>query len=54
MEYSQEGSASTAMPPTFISEFMGQCHKVGGITFRAAFVILEINSILEIVLSDLR
>ena len=35
MEYWWEGSASTAIPPTFISDFVGQYNKIAGITFGA-------------------
>ena len=37
-EHWWEGSASSAMPPTSASDVMGQHSKIGGITFRAAFV----------------
>ena len=37
-EYCQEGSASTAIPPTLTSDVMGQHNKIGGITFRAALI----------------
>ena len=35
-EYWQEGSTSTAILPTPVSDVMGQCHKIRGITFRAS------------------
>jgi len=38
MEYWQEGSTSTATPPTFTSEVMGQHNKIGGIIFGAALM----------------
>jgi len=38
MKYWWEGSTSTAMPPTFTSDTVGQHHKIGGITFGAAVV----------------
>ena len=37
-EYCQEGSASTAIPPTLTSDVMGQHNKIGGITFRANLI----------------
>jgi len=33
-----EGSAFAAVPPTAASDVMGQHHKMGGITFRAALI----------------
>ena len=36
MEYWQEGSASTAVPPPFVSDITGQHNKRGSITLRAA------------------
>ena len=38
MEYSWEGSASTAVPPRSAFDVMGQRDKIEGITFREAFV----------------
>ena len=38
MEHCQEGLASTAIPPTSASDFMGHHSEIGGITFRAALV----------------
>ena len=38
MEYWQEGSTPTAIPPTSTSDVMGQHNKTGGITFRATLV----------------
>jgi len=38
MEYCQEGSASTAILPTSISDVMGQDNKIGGIIFGAALM----------------
>jgi len=38
MEYWWEGAASTAIPPTSASDVIGQHHKIGGITLRAALV----------------
>jgi len=35
IDYWWEGSASTAIPPTFISDFVGQYNKIAGITFGA-------------------
>ena len=43
-EYWQEGSTSTAVSPTSASDIFGQHCKIGGITFRAAFVYYEISS----------
>jgi len=37
-EYWWEGSTSTAIPPTSTSDTVGQCHKIEGITFRAAHI----------------
>jgi len=39
MEYWWEGSAFGAIPSTFVSEGLGQCSKIGGITFGAASYI---------------
>jgi len=39
MEYWQEGTTFTAVPPTSTSDVMGQHKIVGSITFEAAFVI---------------
>jgi len=41
MEYLWEGSISTAMPPTFASDIMGQHNKIGGIIFRAVLVVSQ-------------
>jgi len=41
MEHQWKGSTSTAIPPTSISDVVGQNNKIGGITFRAAFVTNE-------------
>ena len=38
MEYCWEGSTSTATPPTFASDVIGQHNKIGGITFGTALV----------------
>jgi len=38
MEYWQEASTSTALPPTSAFDNVGQHNKIGGITFRAALV----------------
>ena len=38
MEYWCEGSASTAIPPTFTSDTAGQRNEIGGITFGAALI----------------
>jgi len=37
-EHWWEDSASTAIPPTSASDVMGQHHKIGHITFRAAVI----------------
>jgi len=37
-EYRQESSASAAIPPTSISDVMGQDQKIGGLSFRAALI----------------
>ena len=39
MGYCQEGSTSTAIPPIFASDIMGQHRKIGGNTFGTAFVL---------------
>jgi len=36
MEYWWEGSTSAAVPPTSISDVMGEHNKIGGITFKPA------------------
>jgi len=38
MEYWQEGSTSTALPPTSVSDTVGKHYKTRGITFRAALI----------------
>jgi len=38
MEYWQEHSNTTAIPPTSTSDFTDQYHKIEGITFGAALV----------------
>jgi len=38
MEYWWEGSTTAAIPPPSTSGVVGQHHKIGGITFRAAFI----------------
>ena len=38
MEYCQESSVSTAIPPISTSDIMGQHNKIEGITFRAALI----------------
>jgi len=38
MEYRWEGSASTGIPPTSVSNIAGQRNKIGGITFRVALI----------------
>ena len=45
MEYRWEGSAFTAIPPTSISNVVGQHHKLGGITFGAALIALGPNEV---------
>jgi len=40
IEYWQEDSTSTAIPPTYTSDFVGQHNKMGGVTFRAALIQL--------------
>ena len=42
IEYWQEGSTSTAIPPTSASDTVCQHNKIGGITFKAALVLKEI------------
>jgi len=39
MGYWWEGSTSTAIPPTFVSDIVGQHNKIGGITFGAALIV---------------
>ena len=34
----QKGLASTAVPPTSVSDFIGQHNKIGGITFGAVLI----------------
>ena len=41
MEYWQEGSTPTAVPPTSASDIVGQHHKIEGITFGAALTSTE-------------
>ena len=41
-EYSWKSSTSNAIPPTSISDVMGQHHKIGSITFRAALVLWDL------------
>ena len=41
MEYCWEGSASTAVPATSASDIVGQHHKIGSITLRAALVLAQ-------------
>jgi len=43
MEYWQEGSISTAVPPTSASNVMGQNNKIGGITFRESLVFQQVS-----------
>jgi len=38
MGYWWEGSFSTAVPPTSISDDAGQHNKIGGITYKATFI----------------
>ena len=38
MEYWQKGSTSTAIPPTLVSDIVGQHHSIEDINFRAALV----------------
>jgi hypothetical protein len=42
MEYWREGSTSTAISTTFASDVVGQHNKIGGITFGAALVVLDV------------
>jgi len=39
IEYWQEGSMSTAIPPTSASAFLSHHHKIGGITFGTGLVV---------------
>lgn len=41
MEYLQEGSDSVAIPPTSVSDVVGQQNKTESITVRAALVIYK-------------
>ena len=41
MGYLWESSASTSKPPS-VSDVMGQHNKIGGITFRAALVMITV------------
>jgi len=43
MKYWQEGSTSTAIPPTPTSDILGQHNKIGGITFGAALIKYIVN-----------
>jgi len=43
MEYWWEGSASTDIPPSSTFDVMGQHNKTGGITFRAALILLQVH-----------
>ena len=45
MEYWQEGSASTTIPPTSITDVMGQHNNIGGITFGAALVFQPLSEV---------
>ena len=38
MEYQGEGLSSTTIPPTSVSDVVGQHHKVEGIIFRAVLI----------------
>ena len=42
MECWQEGLTSTAIPPTFSADIMGQLNKIGGITFGVALVYAQV------------
>ena len=44
MEYCKEGSASTAIPPTSISDVVGPHNKIKDITFRAAVIYKTFQS----------
>ena len=41
-KYWWEGSTSTAIPPIFVSDIMGQHNKMGGITFGAGLIYVMI------------
>jgi len=41
MEYWQEGSTPTAIPPTSTSDIVDQHNEIGGINFGAVLVLLE-------------
>ena len=45
-EYCQEGSPSTSIPPTSVSNIFGQQNKIGCITFRAALVFNKIRCLM--------
>jgi len=47
-EYQQEGSASSAIPPTSSSEVMGKHNKIRGITFGATSVVWTVPHISKI------
>mgnify|MGYP001853432173 FL=1 len=38
MKYCQEGSTSTVIPPTTTTNIVGQCSKIGGITYEVPLV----------------
>ena len=44
MGYWQEGSTSTAIPSVPTSDIVGQCDKIGGITFGAAYVCIHTDT----------
>ena len=45
MGYWWEGSTSTAIPPTFTSDVVGQHNKIGGNIFRAALAQILCESL---------
>ena len=46
-EYWWEGLTSTAMPPTSVSDVMGQRNKIGGITFGTALYNMYVSGHIE-------
>lgn len=47
-EYCMKGSTSTAIPPTFASDILGQHNKIGGVTFGTALIIVQLMQFLMV------
>ena len=43
MEYWQDGSTSTAIPPILVSDSMDQQNEIGGITFEAVLIYMRLH-----------